>query len=464
MKDHIIDYTQKIYPFHMPGHKLGRIGPLSDVNLYGLDVTEVDGMDYLYEASGMIKEAQNRARDFYGAMESFFLVNGSTGGILSAISTCCRQDGKILISRNSHKSVYNSILINRLDPIYLYPEYIEAYGLVGGIDPRTVETALNEHPDISCVVITSPSYEGFTSDIDSISDIVHKYKKLLIVDEAHGAHFKLSNQFPKSALECGADIVIHSLHKTLPAFTQSAVLHVNNSNVNLEKLREYLSIYQTSSPSYILMTGIDSCIKLLEQDGEALVETYLNNLEVFKEKMKGLNHIKLIGKEFEGHYGIKEVDVSKLIFAGKNVDMNGKSMEKELREVFHLQVEMSMPVSVLAITSIADDLNAFEKLYKALANIDIKEENLSTRRASNINSCCKVDTPFLTSQKQQECILVKDAANRISGQFVTVYPPGIPILIPGERVTEGIIGDIKDYVQNGIKVLGIENGLIKVVV
>lgn len=463
MKNHIIDYTQRIYPFHMPGHKSGRISPLRNINLYEIDVTEVEGMDYLYEPSGIIKEAQNRARDFYGSKECFFLVNGSSSGILSAISACCEQDGKILISRNSHKSVYNSILINRLDPIYLYPEYIDEYGLLGGIDPINVEATLTLEPSISCVVITSPSYEGFTLDIKSIADIVHSHNKLLIVDEAHGAHFNLSKKFPNSAIACGADIVIHSLHKTLPAFTQSALLHVNNNNIDIEKLKEYLAIFQTSSPSYILMSNIDSCIKLLNQEGTTLTETYLNNLNTFRKNMIGLSNIKLIGKEVEGRYGINQVDISKLIFVGKDNTINGKAIEKKLREIYNLQIEMSMPGSFLAITSIADDIDGFERLYQALVEVDRENEGLFTKRISAIPSNNKVLTPYLTSQKKQESIYFEEAVNRISAQYITVYPPGIPIIIPGEVLTEDIFNEINDYIKNDIKVLGLENGLLKAV-
>ncbi|PKM49430.1 MAG: ornithine decarboxylase [Firmicutes bacterium HGW-Firmicutes-7] len=466
MKDHIINYAQAKYPFHMPGHKLGRIAPLRGTNLYEIDVTEVEGMDYLYQPTGIIKKAQDQASVFYGSMECFFLVNGSTGGILSAISACCQPDSKILMSRNSHKSVYNSVLINRLDPIYLYPEHIEEIGLLGGIDPNSVEKALISNPEIGCVVITSPSYEGFTSDIKRIANVVHQYNKLLIVDEAHGAHFILSNEFPTSAIECGADIVIHSLHKTLPAFTQSALLHVNNEAVDIEKLKDYLSIYQTSSPSYILMAGIDGCIKFLEHEGKVIADTYLNNLKAFRKKATNFTNMKLIGKEIEGYYSIKEVDLSKLVLIGNGTSLNGKVMEKELREKFNLQIELSMLESILAITTIADDVNAFDRFNVALVDLDKSKNCFISKSIVPIvigSSNNKAYTPYEVSQKQQKRVNFKDAKNRISGQFITLYPPGIPILVPGEIITENTIYAINEYVKNGLKVLGIDHSLIKII-
>lgn len=460
---YLLDYSKKIYPFHMPGHKLGRLTPLKDINLYNIDTTEVNGTDNLFQANGIIKAAQDRAKSLYGSLDTFFLVNGSTSGILTAISACCKQDGKILISRNCHKSVYNSILINRLTPIYIYPEYISSFGLLGGIDSEKIERALKEYHDISCVVITSPTYEGFTSDIEVISEIVHKYNKILIIDEAHGAHFPFHEKFPKSSIDSGADIVIHSLHKTLPAFTQSALLHVCSRRVDLEKIKEYLSIYQTSSPSYILMSGIDSCLELIEKNGQALFGNLIDNINNFRNKAKDFKNIQLIGNEIIGKYKIKNIDLSKLVIVGKDKSINGNKIEKMLREKYNIQVEMSAVGSLIALSSISDTNEGFENFFSALKEIDLKNDYINSQKFDIINKIRANYSPYEISYMKAEKIPLEASINRISAGFITLYPPGIPIIVPGEVITEEIIINIKKYMENKLNLLGLEQNNIKVV-
>lgn len=472
MKKILEQYSNEIYPFHMPGHKLGRLLPLGGVDLSRIDVTEVEGTDQLFEPSGIIYDTQKHASELYETIETFLLVNGSTSGILSAISSCCQPDGKILMSRNCHKSVYNGILINRLDPIYIYPDEIDGYHLSGGINPKELEKKIIEHPDISCVVITSPTYEGFTSDIIRIAQITKQYGLLLIVDEAHGAHFKFNDYFPKSALECGADIVIHSLHKTLPAFTQSALLHVNSTRVDIEKIKQYLSIYQTSSPSYILMAGMDSCLNLIASSGSKQFNDLIQVLKLFRNKAKGLSHFNIIGDELIGKYHIHNIDLSKLLFVGKKFEINGKLVDNILRKEFHIQVEMAMRSSFLALTSIADHEAAFTKFYSALQAIDIEPEKYPIfvnkpypkwPEKANLIPTTKVYTPFETSLKQTEQIQVKDALDRICAQYIYIYPPGIPMLVPGEKITANELNLINDYLLRGFSLIGIDEMTIKVV-
>lgn len=211
-----------IYPFHMPGHKRQKT---VDFNPYKIDITEIEGFDNLHHAEGVLLEAQKKAEKLYGSEESHFLINGSTAGILSAVSACAKKT--VLIARNCHKAVYHAALIRNLDVYYVYPEIQEEFMLNGGINPADVERSLEEHPEIEAVVITSPTYDGIVSDVKRIAEIAHAYGKPLIVDEAHGAHFGFSKYFPENSVHLGADIVIHSLHKTLPSYTQTALIHIN---------------------------------------------------------------------------------------------------------------------------------------------------------------------------------------------------------------------------------------------
>ena len=257
-------------PFHMPGHKRNEL--LAPLDAYRLDITEIDNFDDLHHPEGLLKEAMERAGNLFGSRRTFFMVNGCTGGILASIFATCEPGDSILVARNSHKSVYNAINIRKLNPLCIWPEGELNSLPLGVIPPEDVDKALTDNPDIKCVFITSPTYEGVVSDVRAIADIAHKHGAVLIVDEAHGAHMHFNSIFPEDALSCGADIVIHGIHKTLPALTQSALLHIGTANVNESAVSKYLSIFQSSSPSYILMGGIDYAMDFLEKDGEKYYE------------------------------------------------------------------------------------------------------------------------------------------------------------------------------------------------
>ena len=266
-----------VYGFHMPGHK--RNGALTGADLpYGLDITEIDGFDDLHHADGILKEAQERAAYIWHADESHYLINGSTVGLISAILGCTHRGDTILMARNCHKSVYNAVFLNELRPVYLYPQLLssgekEEGDLNGPVTALQVDHALNDNPDIRAVVITSPTYDGVVSDVRSIAECVHRKGIPLILDEAHGAHFGFHPYFPDNGNDLGADIVIHSLHKTLPSLTQTALLHMNGSVADRERVHMYLDILQSSSPSYVLMASMDECVRLMEKKHKEIFGT-----------------------------------------------------------------------------------------------------------------------------------------------------------------------------------------------
>ena len=277
-----------IYPFHMPGHKRAF---LPFANPYAIDITEIEGFDNLHHATGILQEAQQKAADLYGAKKTYYLVNGSTCGLLAAISAAVPRGEKILMARNCHKAVYHAMYLRQLVPVYLYPEDT-AYGIQGQVTPQMVQKQLKQTPDIRAVVITSPTYDGVVSDIQSIADIVHAYGIPLIVDEAHGAHFRFSDYFPVSAADLGADVVIQSFHKTLPAMTQTAVLHLCSERVSEKLIRRFLGIYETSSPSYILMSSLDACVAKLEKDSGRLFDEFTENLEAARRQLGQRRYIR----------------------------------------------------------------------------------------------------------------------------------------------------------------------------
>ena len=458
--DELRNYAKSdYYPFHMPGHKR-RLGEF--MNPIEADITEIEGFDNLHHAEGILKEAKERAAAIYKSRNTYFLVNGSTAGILSAVSACTSIGGKILMARNCHKAVYHSVLIRELDAVYIYPQQEQVIGLNCGLSPEKIKELLITVPDIQAVIITSPSYDGVVSDVKKIADICHSYQKPLIVDEAHGAHFGFHPYFPENSIGKGADIVIHSLHKTLPAFTQTGLIHLNSSLIDKEVLERYLGIYQSSSPSYLLMAGIDQCIRMLEESRDRLFGEFVENLEQFRRNSREWKLVGVAGKEeLAGEKDVVDLDLSKLIIYIKNGGMSGNELYDELLQHYHLQLEMAAGDYALALTSIGDDRDGFERLHQALSDIDRrlmadtpvileKRSYAVTENQSEISISQAVDM-------KMERILLENAAGRIAGEFLYLYPPGIPLIVPGEKISGEFVENVLQYREKGFSLQGMKD-------
>lgn len=453
----LVSYRESdYYPFHMPGHKRNT-KVMEEINPYEIDITEIDGFDNLHEPEEIMKEEMGRAARLFGAEETYFLVNGSSCGLLAAISACTHHGEKILMARNCHKSVYNGIFINELQPVYLYPQADEEFGINLGILPEDVDNLLKEHPDCKTVVLTSPTYEGVVSDIKKIAGIVHSYNAILIVDEAHGAHFPFSGEFPASAVDGGADIVIQSIHKTLPALTQTALAQVQGERVARGRLRQFLSVFQSSSPSYVLIAGISRCMDFLERDKEAFFETYTKQLRDFYRKAEGLTHIYVLKR---GEYKGFERDSSKLVISVKNTSMTGRQLYDILLERYHLQMEMAKDTYVLGMTSVLDSKEGFSRLWRALEELDkgleekeaVKEIKPRCQQVAKRRQCL---TSYEAALRKTEWIALDRAKGRICGAYIYLYPPGIPLLCPGEEIDGDCLEQIWYYKRTGLIVHGI---------
>ena len=478
------------YPFHMPGHKRREIPdgiPGGFPDPYGIDITEIDGFDNLHHAEGILKDAMDEAAAIYGTDRSWYLVNGSTCGILSAVFATTENGGKILTARNCHKAVYHAICLNRLEAEYLYPEEITEFGINGGIRAEDVRKALEKDAmrcagnsgdvrgkitKIQAVLITSPTYEGVVSDIRAIADAAHEYGIPLIVDEAHGAHLEYADQchsFPKSALEYGADIVIQSLHKTLPCFTQTAILHVKGKLVDQDRISRYLSMFQTSSPSYLFMAGMERCIRYMDGDGRNEMIRYEKRLERFMERMEGLQVLEVLDREICGKYRtVAGWDPSKIVVSTMRAeDFHGEELAETLRRKYHLEMEMTAPEYVIAMTSLMDTEEGFERLGTALLEID---GVLRRRMESGRKEKAASETPEGLESKlshpvrrmliceamdaDTERTAFQDTVGKVSAEFVYLYPPGIPIIAPGEVFTDAIVEKIMAYKAAGLLVQG----------
>ena len=464
-----------VYPFHMPGHKR-RLGPNETEHLYEMDITEIDGFDNLHEPEGILKDAQDFAADLYHSEETKFIVNGSTAGLLAAIAGICSDGGEILVARNCHKAVYHAIELHHLKPYYVYPPINTKYGLNEGIYPQDVEKMWITHPNIQAIVITSPTYDGVVSDIQSICEIAHKHRVPVIVDEAHGAHFNFSEYFPESAVALGADVVIQSTHKTLPAMTQTALIHLNGTLINRERIRRMLTIYQTSSPSYILMGSIDSSLHMLSEKGKILYTEYTVELEKLRNAIhRNCHWIKMPEyTDFDPKYS-KDYDRSKLVLSVRDTGMTGKALHERLLNKYHLQMEMVSADYVLAMTAVGDSQDGYQRLLQALTEIDeeiahqqkvydFKDTETAYEAAENegvydLNELPAVEqrmSVYDAEQSRRENCLLEAADGRVAADYIYLYPPGIPLVTPGEIITERVMSVILRWLENGLHVSGVQ--------
>lgn len=447
-----------VYPFHMPGHKRNAVFM---TNPYAIDITEIDGFDDLHAPAGILKDAMERAAKLYGARQSFYLVNGSTCGILAAISAAVPFGGKLLMTRCAHRSVYHAAYLRHLSTEYLNP-LISKFDMHGSVNPQEVKKALSENPNIDAVLITSPTYEGIVSDVMSIAKIAHEYHVPLIVDEAHGAHFGFHSAFPQTAVRLGADLVIQSMHKTLPSLTQTALLHLNSSYIKAEDIQKYLAIYETSSPSYLLMAGMDKCIRLLKEEGKRLFDSYAAHLGEFYQKAGRLSNIRILRKEDFVSEEACEFDISKIVISLKNTDMDGQRLYGRLRDHYRLQMEMFSKSYVLAMTGIMDSSEGMDRLFLALNEIDSR---ISPRQGENFEEFSLIRRFYSPKEKKREIfeamdspkkeVSFDDAAGKISGGMVSLYPPGIPALLPGEAIDEDFIKTVRECIKFRLNLQGI---------
>lgn len=473
------------YPFHMPGHKRnifeetnseilnadGRNTFFSEV--LKMDITEIEGFDNLHHPEGIIREEQEFASELFGTKETFYLVNGSTCGVLSAICGCAEEGSKIVLARNSHKSAYNGAYLKNLDTYYVYPTCnLEKSDLCGPITACDVAEQMDACGAKICF-ITSPTYEGILSNIEEIADAVHKRGGILIVDEAHGAHLGFHTYFPESAITKGGDIVIQSLHKTLPSMTQTALLHICSDRVNSSNIRRYLGMFQSSSPSYVLMASMSVCIHSLAKKKDVYFEAYTEKLKKFYEFAKSMKNISVLAKEDVVRLYDGQMDPSKIIlrvemlYDEKGCRYKGIELARDLAETYHLQTEMVSENYVIAMTSIFDTEKGFERLIRALTEIDKKLHRGRDGRGKGLNSgeetapCGEVIEKIITVREavdgKSRAVSWEKAKGEICAEYIYLYPPGSPIVVPGERITPVIWEQIEQYRKAGLNIQGPES-------
>lgn len=442
-------------PFHMPGHKLGAGMPPEFLSgILGLDLTELPGTDNLHHPAGAIRAAQELAAEAFGALASYFLVNGSTGGILAMIPAICRPGDSLIVGRDCHRAVIGGMLLAGVRPVYVLPEYDAHFGITTGITPESVEAALCAEPDAAGVLLTRPNYYGVCNDLADIARIVHSHGKLLAVDEAHGAHLRFTSRLPISALEAGADICVQSAHKTLPALTQGAYLHVGSEAIDRERLQYFLRTFQTSSPSYLIMASLDIARAIMQEAGEKGLNSLLSQIGDLKEKNRVTANRILCKNHLRGF----DLDETRITLCVKELGMSGYEAEELLRTRFGIQVEMSDLYNIVCIAVPADLDQNLGRLFSALGRLpSLSRSDGASREHEPYRLQLPVQKLGLAEavRARSSWVRLEEAAGRISKEIVAPYPPGIPVLCPGEEISR----EAADYLRKVAASGGLVHGL-----
>lgn len=423
-------------PMHMPGHKRNAaLAPYLRTLSADIDITEIKGFDHLHAAEGILKVAMDQAAEVFGANHTFFLVNGSTVGLLSAIRAVTQPGDSVLMARNCHKSVYNALALNNLRPHFIYPQTNLRYQIPASLSIASIEDAIAQHRDARVLIITCPTYEGVMSDLPAIISLAHRHGLTVLVDEAHGPHLGFSPHFPSGALAAGADIVIHSLHKTLPSLTQTALAHVRTPALANEMQRQ-LAVFETTSPSFLLLASIDGCVRLLKDQAEELFEGWAQALEAFHQQALQLTHLRVLGYGKERGLALENVhslEPSKLYVSTLNTSISGYELAEILRNQHATEPEMITPQGVLAMTGMGDTVDNLTRFGEALIQIDRGLQPASAVKMPLMAPRVRSKVPIATAERAPFISLpITESEGYVMAETIVVYPPGIPVVVPGE--------------------------------
>jgi lysine decarboxylase len=455
--------------FHMPGHK-GKNEPLGErgKNLSFYDLTETIGTDDLHYPTGFLKDAMTYISKVYGSKKSYLVVNGTSCGIISSILACTKPGDKILVQRDCHKSVYNASILGDLELQYIYPEFNKKHGLNLSISTDKLDQVLSSDPDIKMVVLTYPTFYGICFDVKKAAEIVHKHGKILLIDEAHGSHLQFCKDLlPLPGENSGADIVAQSTHKTLPCLTQGSVLHVCTERVNLNRIETMLRMLQTTSPSYVLMASIENAIHWMEEWGK---ERLKKNIEVFNERTLELRNmgINVLEQNFLKGEGVFDFDATRAVFSMSELGITGTRLQEILRYEYRIQMEFADLQYIVGYITATDEPEDIHRLFDAVREIYIKESKTKEKRDT-----IQIEPfPFVKQEAKMKQVFyaentiidIDESIGKIAAEFIIPYPPGIPLICPGELIDKNTAEYIKIMLKNGINVNGVyNNNLVRVV-
>lgn len=491
--------------FHTPGHKQG-LGahPLLKrlITEAGLrqEVSLMEELDDLHEPAGCIKEAQELAAELWGAKESLFVINGTTGAIQAMLVGTLSPGDKVLVPRNAHRSIMGGIILAGAVPIYLQPEIDTRLGIAMGLSVATVKQAIKEHPEAKALVVVYPTYYGFCCDLQRIGELVHEANMLLLVDEAHGAHLRFGKDLPKQAIELGADVAAQSTHKLLGSMTQTSMLHIGSNRVESERIRQAASLLQSTSPNQLLLASLDIARLQMAQEGAQRVNRAVELAQWLRKKINEIPGLYCPGKEIWAgqeagqpmagsqdlpydKLGAVALDWAKVTVNLSGLDISGQEAELLLRHQWKVQCELSDPENLLFIISMADTQREADRLLQVLQELAVK--HLATKTANKDDSgiakeqgCKKADNichmaemPVAVPRMNPReaffapirTVALEKAIGCICGETIAFYPPGIPVLCPGEEITEALVEYIRFYQAKGMRLSGAVDSELKTI-
>ena len=459
---------ENIYPFHTPGHKGGR-GMESKLRKelgesVKVDVSLMSELDDIHEPETYIKEAQALAAQTYGSDACFWAVNGTSQAIHAMLMTALKPGEKVLLPRNAHRSVAGGLILGGIEATFMQPDYCEAFGINFQVQPQAVEAALEKDASIKAVLLTSPNYYGVAADVEAIAKICHDRNVVLLVDEAHGPHLGFSDLLPKSALQCGADACAQSTHKIVGAMTQCSMLHVQGQRLDVIRAADVMSVLTTTSPNYLLMASLDAARAQLQVRGKEMAE----------DAIMAANKLRAVCSKYAGLKLLTEVDCGGLRLDITKVTVNFAEWGYtgiEAGDLFRkagIAVELVDAQNVLFLVTYADVTSDYEE---ALAKIDTVLKNMEANKRDKAQAVEARNVPATTMAMplrevfygEKEALPLEESVGKICGEQVSFYPPGIPVLLPGEIITEEIIAYCKMMKDLGLPVSGPADGSLKTI-
>ena len=445
-------------PFHVPGHKKGvgidkEFKNFIGENPFKIDVTVFKLVDSLHHPTGPIKKAQELVADAYESHASFFSIHGTSGAIQAMILAVVNDGDKIIVPRNVHKSVTSGIILSGAVPVFMEPEIDKKLGIAHGVTPETVEKTLKENPDAKAVLIINPTYYG-------VADTVHSYDIPLIVDEAHGPHLAFSEKLPMSALKAGADICAQSTHKIIGSLTQGSLLHVKSKYVDPKRVQQILNLMQTTSPSYIIMASLDCARRQIALEGKDLLQKTIELCKYTRDEINKIPGFYCFGEEVLGKPGSYSFDPTKLTISSRELGITGFELDMILADKYHIQMELSDFYNVLAVGSFGDTKEGMDRLLSALKEIsnDYYGKKEPVQDFLDIPAIpTKILNPREAFYSDKISIPLNESIGKISGEFLLAYPPGIPVLCPGEEITQEVVDYVHDLKRANLYVQGTED-------
>jgi arginine decarboxylase len=469
--DAVLNYIHKgRTAFHMPGHARGRIAPQEMIELLGekifqADLTEVEGLDYLHKPEGVVKEAQELAADAFGADHSFFLVNGSTVGVVAMILAAVKPGEKLIVQRNSHRSVIAGLTLGNVEPVFIQTRFHPEMGMMTGITPEDLKECIEKNPDVVAVLMTSPNYFGMAENTQELIRIARENNLTVLVDESHGVHIHFHPQLPTSAVDLGADMVTQSVHKTLPSLTQTSILHLNGDRIPRRRVQTLLAYLQTSSPSYLFMASLDVVRKQMALQGKELIDKAIQTADEARAEIKKFRHIYSFRDEVIGNYGICDFDPTKLTICVKNTGYTGFELEKLLNQDFNIEIELADLSNILCFITAGNTQDDITHLMEALSYYD---QHIVPVQSRDITKLPRIPNLILTPTETfalEPVLMDFDVADgQIAFEVIAPYPPGIPYTCPGEIITQEVIDLVTELRSIGSVVQGVSiDNKVKVV-